>query len=200
VDKQTYSNPCINAIMNFMKMTLSVSQLHGDSSQEKKEDLFSKDSVLSQENFFMNTQPVFEELLKLLEENNVEYMVVGGYAVAFYGYPRFTKDIDILYNLEKDNINKIKSSLIAFGFSEKDLPDELFTEKGNIIKFGIDPVRIDLLNEIDGVYFGEIAAGRVRGRYGKIEISFISKKDLIINKRASGRAQDLADIENLESS
>ncbi len=148
----------------------------------------------------MNTQPDFEELLKLLEEHNVEYMVVGGYAVAFYGYPRFTKDIDILYNLEKDNINRIKSSLIAFGFPEEDLPDELFTEKGNIIKFGIEPVRIDLLNEIDGVQFGEIAAGRVRGRYGKIEISFISQKDLIINKRASGRTQDLADIEKLESS
>ena len=148
----------------------------------------------------MNTQPDFEELLKLLEENNVEYLVVGGYAVAFYGYPRFTKDIDIFYNLEKGNINRIKSSLIAFGFPEEALPDELFTEKGNIIKFGIEPVRIDLLNEIDGVRFDEIVNEKVRGRYGKVEISFISRKDLIANKRASGRIQDLADIEKLESS
>ncbi|MCK5737002.1 MAG: nucleotidyltransferase [Spirochaetaceae bacterium] len=148
----------------------------------------------------MNTQPDFEELLKLLEENNVDYMVIGGYAVAFYGYPRFTKDIDILYNLEEDNINRIKKSLSAFGFSEVDLPYDLFSEKGNIIKFGIEPVRIDLLNEIDGVEFSKIADDRVRGRYGKVEISFIGRKDLISNKRASGRIQDLADIEKLESS
>ena len=108
--------------------------------------------------------------------------------------------IVILYNLKKNNIKRIKNALVAFGFSEEDLPDELFTEKGNIIKFGMEPVRIDFLNEIDGVHFSEIAAGRVRGRYGKIEISFISKKDLIINKQASGRTQDLADLENLEHS
>lgn len=146
----------------------------------------------------MNTQPDFEELLKLFEENNVRYMIVGGYAVAFYGYPRFTKDIDIFFQCESRNIEKIKAALCSFGFKEDALPDHLFTEKGNIIKFGLDPVRIDLLNEIDGVVFEEIESRIVRGRYGKTDVTFIGKEDLIINKKASNRAQDIADLELLE--
>lgn len=145
----------------------------------------------------MNTQPDFEELLKLFERNNVAYMIVGGYAVAFYGYPRFTKDIDIFFRSDLDNISKIKDALCSFGFNREDLPDVLFTDKGNIIKFGIEPVRIDLLNEIDGVQYDDIKDDIARGKYGEVEVSFISKKDLIKNKKASSRAQDLADLEKL---
>jgi len=146
----------------------------------------------------MNTQSDFEELLKLFEENNVAYMIVGGYAVAFYGYPRFTKDIDIFFQCTQDNIDKLKNALISFGFGKEALPNNIFTEEGNIIKFGIEPVRIDLLNKIDGVLFENIESRTVRGRYGKITVSFISKEDLIKNKRSSGRAQDIADLEKLE--
>lgn len=145
----------------------------------------------------MNTQPDFEELLKLFERNNVAYMIVGGYAVAFYGYPRFTKDIDIFFQPDLDNISKIKDALCSFGFNREDLPDALFTDKGNIVKFGIEPVRIDLLNEIDGVQYDDIKDDIARGNYGDVEVSFISKKDLIRNKKASSRAQDLADLEKL---
>jgi predicted nucleotidyltransferase len=145
----------------------------------------------------MNTQPDFEELLRLFEENNVAYMIVGGYAVAFHGYPRFTKDIDILFQLEEANIRRMKKALFAFGFAENALPDRLFKQRGNIIKFGIEPVRIDLLNEIDGVEFEKIADRAVRGRYGEIEATFIGKEDLIANKEASGRSQDIADLEKL---
>ena len=146
----------------------------------------------------MNTQSDFEELLKLFEKNNVAYMIVGGYAVAFHGYPRFTKDIDIFFQSKQENIDKLKKALCAFGFEREALPDNIFTEKGNIIKFGIEPVRIDLLNKIDGVLFENIKARTVRGRYGNIIVSFISKEDLITNKKASGRAQDIADLEKLE--
>lgn len=146
----------------------------------------------------MNTQPDFEELLKLFEENNVSYMIVGGYAVAFYGYPRFTKDIDIFFQCDQENIKKVKVALCSFGFDRDALPDHLFTEKGNIVKFGIEPVRIDLLNEIDGVLFEDIKSRTVRGRYGKIEVTFIGRGDLIANKKASGRTQDIADLEKLE--
>lgn len=145
----------------------------------------------------MNTQPDFEELLRLFEKNKVAYMVVGGYAVAFYGFPRFTKDIDIYFLRETQNIERIRSALIQFGFAEHALPERLFEEPGNIVKFGVEPIRVDLINEIDGVNFEDIAPRAVRGRYGEIEISFIGKKDLIKNKEASGRAQDLADLENL---
>ncbi len=145
----------------------------------------------------MNTQPHFEELLKLFEENNVAYMIVGGYAVAFYGFPRFTKDIDLFFQLSEENIDRIIDSLCRFGFDRASLPRELFTEKGNIIKFGVEPVRVDLLNEIDGVAFEEIASRKIRGHYGATEVSFIAKDDLIRNKEASGRLQDLADLEKL---
>jgi hypothetical protein len=145
----------------------------------------------------MNTQPDFEELLRLFEENKVSYMVVGGYAVAFHGYPRFTKDIDIFFHRDPDNIRKIMAALTSFGFAEHALSADLFEEKGNIIKFGIEPVRVDLLNEIDGVEYEKISSRIVRGRYGLIEINFIGKDDLITNKEASGRAQDIADLEKL---
>lgn len=101
----------------------------------------------------MNIQPDFEELLRLLECHKVKYMIVGGYAVAFHGFPRFTKDIDIYYSDSDENITNLKKALLDFGFQHHQLPDELFKTKGNIITFGIEPIRIALLNEIDGVKF-----------------------------------------------
>ena len=126
-------------------------------------------------------------------------MVVGGYAVAFYGYPRFTKDIDIFYQCTPENIASVRNALISFGFDKDAIPEEAFLEKGSIIKFGIEPVRVDMLNEIDGIVFEETYPNAVRGRYGKVTINFISKEDLIRNKKASGRTQDKLDLENLES-
>lgn len=126
----------------------------------------------------MKTKANYEELLKLLEENDVEYVVVGGYAVAFYGYPRFTKDIDLFYKNSNKNIQKLKTALIAFGFSPESLPDSLFLEHGNIIQFGVEPLRVDILNEIDGVSIDEALLNSVRGRYGKTEINFIGLDEL----------------------
>ena len=146
----------------------------------------------------MLTQPDFEDMLRLFEENSVEYLIVGGYAVAFHGYPRFTKDIDIFYRCAPDNIARMRRALFRFGFAENALPEHLFLTPGNIIKFGIEPVRVDLLNEIDGVSFEAIAPRGERGKYGAVETSFIGRDDLIANKLASGRAQDLADLEKLK--
>ena len=101
----------------------------------------------------MNIQPDFEKLLRLLECHKVKYMIVGGYAVAFHGFPRFTKDIDIYYSDSDEDITNLKKALLDFGFQHHQLPDELFKTKGNIITFGIEPIRIALLNEIDGVKF-----------------------------------------------
>jgi len=146
----------------------------------------------------MNTQQDFEELLRLLEKNNVEYLVVGGYAVAYYGYPRFTKDIDLFYDNTPSNIEAIRNALFEFGFSAQELPVDAFLETGSIIKFGIEPVRVDLLNEIDGVVFENAYGNHVRGKYGSVTVNFICKNDLIKNKRTSARTQDLLDLENLE--
>jgi hypothetical protein len=146
----------------------------------------------------MNTQKDFEELLRLFEENRVEYLIVGGYAVAFHGYPRFTKDIDLFCHNIPANIDRIRKALVSFGFTEEDLPTSLFAEKGNIIQFGISPLRVDIINEIDGVDFEEASKNAVRAHYGSVVVNFIGKKDLIINKKASGRSQDKIDADLLE--
>ena len=146
----------------------------------------------------MNTQQDFEELLKLLEQNKVRYMIVGGYAVALHGYARFTQDIDIFFLNSNENIKKLISSLKQFGFDESNLPKEIFKKTGNIIQFGVAPVRIDLLNKIDGVSFEKAEKNIVRSRYGNTEVNFIGKKELIRNKNSSERLKDKADIEELE--
>lgn len=122
----------------------------------------------------------------------------GGYAVAFYGYPRFTKDLDIFFKNADENITKLRKSLIEFGFSEQDIPEDLFKEPGNILQFGISPLQIDILNEIDGVTFDEAFSHLKRGRYGEIEVNFIGKAELLKNKETSGRPQDLADKDKLD--
>src|SRR4030042_5000414 len=148
-------------------------------------------------NFGMNIQPDFEELLRLLEENNVEYLIVGGYAVAFHGYPRFTKDIDIFFNASTDNIHNMRLALIAFGFTEQELPKDIFQNEGNIITCGVEPSRIDIMSDIDGVEFAASWKNRVRATYGDIEVNFIGRSDLIQNKRSTDRLQDKADAEEL---
>ena len=145
----------------------------------------------------MNIQQDFEELLKLLEEHKVEYLIVGGYAVAFHGYPRFTKDIDIYYNVSPTNIQKLQKALLKFGFTLKDIPADTFTTKGNIITFGVEPVRVDIINDITGVEFNDAWKKKVRGKYGNVEVNFISKTDLIKNKTSTPRLQDKADAEEL---
>lgn len=145
----------------------------------------------------MNTQPDFKELLRLLEENRVEYMIVGGYAVSYHGYPRFTKDIDIFFKVSDENIDRLRQSLIAFAFQEEDLPREVFTAKGNILTFGVPPTRVDLLNEIDGITYEEASPNIVRGTYGELDVTFIGLDDLLKNKRSTPRAKDKADVEEL---
>ncbi len=145
----------------------------------------------------MTIQRDFEELLALLEKNEVEYLIVGGYAVAFHGYPRFTKDIDIYYSRTETNADKIQKALIEFGFSSTALPKELFLTGGNIVTFGVEPVRVDFINEIAGIEFQSAWKKKVRGRYGGIEANFIGRIDLIKNKLSTERLQDKADAEKL---
>ncbi len=145
----------------------------------------------------MNTHPDFEELLRLLEEKSVDYMIVGGYAVAFHGYPRFTKDVDVFFHPTPENVDRLRGALIAFGFSERDLPAGAFLEKGSVLTFGVVPTRVDLINEIDGVTFEAARPNVVRGTYGNVEVTFIGLADLIKNKKATPRAKDKGDVEEL---
>lgn len=138
----------------------------------------------------------FREFLKLLISAGVDFTLIGGYAVAFHGFVRYTGDIDLFYRLNQENVEKLKTALMAFGFSRSELTDSLF-EPGQIIRIGVPPVRIELLNEISGVTQDEAWSHRVPGTYEKLKVSFISLDDLIRNKRAAGRAKDLRDLEEL---
>lgn len=145
----------------------------------------------------MNTHPDFEELLRLLEEHSVSYMIVGGYAVAYHGYPRFTKDLDVFFDSSSDNIGRLREALIAFAFSEENLPYEAFATKGNVLTFGVVPARVDLINDIDGVTYDEARSNTIRGAYGGVKVTFIGIDDLLKNKRSTPRAKDKADVEEL---
>lgn len=145
----------------------------------------------------MNTQPDFEDFLRLLERHRVEYMIVGGYAVAYHGFPRFTKDIDIFFSDVAENLLRLQAALVDFGFQASTVPVETLGKQDAVLAVGVEPVRIDLLNRIAGVTFDEARASTVRGRYGDVEVTFIGKEHLLLNKRATGRHRDLGDVEEL---
>ncbi|MCK5305593.1 MAG: hypothetical protein KAJ66_00480 [Candidatus Omnitrophica bacterium] len=140
----------------------------------------------------------FKELLELLNSKKIEYLVIGGYAVAFHGHPRATGDLDIWIAISKDNARKTVEALKEFGFNTPQLKDDLFLEEGKNIRMGNEPLRIEILTSIDGVEFNECYKNKSTVNIDNTEINFISLADLKKNKKASGRLQDLADIENLE--
>lgn len=146
----------------------------------------------------METSKDFEELFGLLNRNRVRYLVVGGYAYAIHAEPRYTKNLDIFYENSRQNAEKLLITLQGFGMESLELSAGDFTKEGRIIQIGYSPFRIDLINEIDGVSFDEAWKNKIESRYGEQYIHIISKEDLIKNKKASGREQDLLDVRKLE--
>jgi hypothetical protein len=140
----------------------------------------------------------FKEFIQLLNDNSVQYLVVGGYAVAFHGHPRYTKDLDVWIWLDADNANKVVEVLNQFGFGSLDIRAEDFLEPDHIIQLGYPPVRIDLITTLPGVNFQECWKARVDVVVDEVHLKVIDLENLKKNKRASGRLQDLADLENLE--
>ena len=147
----------------------------------------------------MKTEKDFEELLKLFNKNKVRYCIVGAYAVAFYAEPRYTKDMDIFVEPDKDTARRIIKSLAEFGFKSLTLEEKDFIRKGKIIQLGYEPVRIDLITSIEGCDFKEVWKNRAIGFYGKQKVIFIGFDELIKNKKKSGRKQDSVDISILMS-
>ena len=125
--------------------------------------------------------------------------MVGGYAEAFHGRPRFTKDIDVFIEPSRDNAERLLSALTDFGFGRVGLTIGDFTSPGKIVQLGVAPNRIDLLTAIDGLTFDEAWTHRVRGPFGTATVDYISLADLIQNKKASARPQDLLDVEDLST-
>jgi len=146
----------------------------------------------------MRIEKDYEELLRLLNKHNVKYCIVGAYAVAFYGKPRFTKDMDIFVEPSIKNGKKIAQALIDFGFEGFKLSEDDFAEEGNIVQLGYEPVRVDILTSITGVSFNQVWKNRTTGKYGKEKIFFIGLKELIKNKKMTGRKQDIADLDLFE--
>lgn len=143
----------------------------------------------------MEAQPDFRELLALLNEHHVDYIIVGGYALAFHGAPRFTGDLDILVKAEPANAQRVIRALEEFGFASLGLSAEDFERPDQIVQLGVSPVRVDIMTSISGVAWDEVSSGRVAGQFGDIAVHFIGRKQFIANKRAVGRKRDLADLE-----
>jgi predicted nucleotidyltransferase len=139
-----------------------------------------------------------KDLFRLLNENNVEYVIVGGYAVAFHGFVRATKDIDILFNNTPENITRLTAALAHFGIADSSIDKNDFSKPGQILRIGSPPMMVELINAVGGLTFREIWERRVEGNYGEVSVSFISRNDLLITKKAAARPQDLRDIEELE--
>lgn len=142
--------------------------------------------------------PDFSDLLRVFNEHEVEYLVVGAHAMAAHGHVRATKDLDIWVRAEPANAEKILAALKAFGAATRDLSREDLTEPGTIFQIGMPPFRIDILTAIDGVKFGEAWPDRLQTEFGGQPAAVISRHHLIVNKKTSGRLQDLADVESLE--
>jgi len=145
----------------------------------------------------VNLPPDFREFLKLLNAHQVEYLLIGGYAVAYHGYPRATADMDIWIAVHPQNAEKVAAVLKAFGFDVPELSAELFLKEGQIIRMGMPPVRIEIATSISGVQFDEGYAARVVDELDGVPVNLIDLAHLKINKRAAGRHKDLNDLENL---
>jgi hypothetical protein len=139
----------------------------------------------------------FKELLELFNKNKVEYLIVGGYALAFHGAPRFTGDIDLFVRPARENAKRILAALDEFGFGSLDLSEDDFTTPGKVIQLGVPPIRIDIITSVSGVSWEKANLGKIPGQYDQTPVFFIGREDFITNKKATGRKKDNADIEAL---
>jgi hypothetical protein len=146
----------------------------------------------------MDLTPDFKEFIQLLNAHNVQYLVVGGYAVALHGYPRNTKDIDIWLWLDAANADKLLEALDDFGFGSLGLTADDFLVPDQIIQLGYPPARIDLITTLPGIDFATCYQSRLEIQVDEVTVNFIDLENLKRNKRASGRPQDIADLANLE--
>lgn len=145
----------------------------------------------------LRLSPDFKEFLKLLKEHEVRYLLIGGYAVGYHGYPRATEDLDIWVAVHPENAKKLVAVLKQFGFDDPSLSPDLFLQIPKIIRMGFPPMRLEITTSISGVEFDECFRTRVVDTFDGVEVSLIDLAHLKKNKKASGRAKDIADLENL---
>lgn len=139
----------------------------------------------------------FSDLLRIFNDHNVRYMVIGGYAVVQYAEPRFTKDLDVLISTDIKNADAVYNALKEFGAPLAGLTPKDFAEEGFFFQMGVPPIRVDVLMGIPGIKFDECWNRRMEVDFEGLNVIFISKQDLILSKRAAGRPQDLIDADLL---
>jgi len=139
----------------------------------------------------------FKELFEFLNANKVEYMLLGGYAVIAYGYVRNTSDIDVVVSDGEENARRLMRALADFGFGETELRADLFTEPDSVVRMGVEPMKIEILNYLKGVDFKDAYSRRRSVEVEDISVDLIALQDLLANKRAVGRPKDLVDADEL---
>ncbi len=139
----------------------------------------------------------FRDFLKLLNSNRVEYLLIGGYAVCYHGYYRNTNDIDFWIAVHPENARKLVGLIREFGFDVAELKEDLFLQKGRLIRMGVEPTRIELLTEISACDFADCYNRRIEGLLDGVPVTIIAREDLIRNKLKSGRLKDLEDAQRL---
>lgn len=145
----------------------------------------------------MRLAPDFKEFLRLLTSERVEYLLVGGYAVGFYGYPRPTGDLDIWIGVNNENAARVQGVVEKFGFAGGGALLDEFLRPDRVLRMGVPPVRIEILTGVSGIQFAECYKRRVEALIDGVQVAVIAKRDLVANKRAAGRHKDLNDIEQL---
>jgi hypothetical protein len=142
--------------------------------------------------------PDFVDLLRAFNAAKVRFLVVGAYALALHGRPRATGDLDVWIDATPDNATNVFEALKTFGAPLAEINADDFARPGIVYQIGVPPGRIDILTELTGITFAESWEGRVRRQFGDVDVDFIGREAFLRNKRATGRARDLGDIEGLE--
>ncbi|MEZ4646380.1 MAG: hypothetical protein R3E31_27265 [Chloroflexota bacterium] len=141
--------------------------------------------------------PDFKEFLRLLNAHNVRYLLIGGYAVGYHGYPRATVDMDVWIAIHPDNARRIVTALKEFGFDLPEVEESIFLQEDKVIRMGVPPIRLEILTSISGVEFEKCFDERIVDKVDDIPVNLISLERLKQNKKASGRYKDLNDLEHL---
>lgn len=141
----------------------------------------------------------FKEFLRLLNSERIEYLIVGGYAVGYHGYPRPTGDLDIWVAARPDNATRLVSALAKFGFANAGATEKLFLEPGRVVRMGVPPVRIEVLTSVSGVEFADCFVRKVDADLDGVAACIIARDDLIANKLAAGRDRDRDDVSRLRA-
>jgi predicted nucleotidyltransferase len=139
----------------------------------------------------------FKEFLALLDSEKIEYLLIGGYAVSLHGHVRATNDMDVWVAPDTENLQRLKSALIQYGFAPSSIPKKLFEPPAEILRIGQPPLRVEIFNKIPGIDFAPAYARRVEVIADGAKLNLIHLEDLRANKKATGRPKDLLDVEEL---